>query len=119
MGEPQGRFGDTYVFKWEVATETAFFQNFVLQAVAKDNDGNVVRFGTLAGMIADNSANTRPVVLVDNVTVDNEGVNIRALAEINDNTFFGGICGVNSSTESHWTLLEGREASLRRVCRNM
>ena len=94
LGEPQGRFGDTYVFKWEVATETAFFQNFVLQAVAKDNDGNVVRSGTLAGMIADNSANTRPVVLVDNVTVDNEGVNIRALAEINDNTFFGGISRV-------------------------
>jgi hypothetical protein len=29
LGPPQGRFGNTYVFKWEVATETAFFQNFV------------------------------------------------------------------------------------------
>jgi hypothetical protein len=94
LGPPQGRFGNTYVFKWEVATETAFFQNFVLQAVAKDNDGNVVRSGTLAGLIADNSANTRPTVNVDNVTVDNEGVKIRALAEINDNSFFGGISRV-------------------------
>ena len=76
---PKGALENTYVFKWEVATETAFFQNFVLQAVAKDNDGNVVRSGTLAGLIADNSANTRPTVNVDNVTVDNEGVKIRAL----------------------------------------
>ena len=94
LGEPQGRFGDTYVFRWDVATETAFFQNFVMQAVAKDNDGNVVRSGTLAGLVADNSANTRPTVLIDNVTVSNEGVELRALAEINDNTFFGGISRV-------------------------
>ena len=48
----------------------------------------------MAGLIADNSANTRPTVHVDNVTVNNEGVQIRALAEINDNSFFGGISRV-------------------------
>ena len=49
LGEPQGRFGDTYVFKWEIATGTAFFQNFVLQAVAKDND-EMQEVKRLAGM---------------------------------------------------------------------
>ena len=95
LGDVQGRHEDTYVFKWTVASNIYNSQSFVLQAVAKDNDGNIVRSGTLAGLTADNSGNIRPKVEIDNIFVDQDGVKIRALAESRDaDMFFGGISRV-------------------------
>ena len=113
MGDVQGRHEDTYVFKWTVASTIYNSQSFVLQAVAKDNDGNIVRSGTLAGLTADNSGN-RPKVEIDNIFVDQDGVKIRALAESGDaDMFFGGISRVRFYQWCYFDAIGVREVLLR------
>ena len=40
LGEAQGRFGNTYIYKWVIEDQPNAFEPFVLQAVVMDNDRN-------------------------------------------------------------------------------
>ena len=71
-----------------------FFQMFNLQAIAKDNDGNIVRSSTLNGMLASNELSKRPSVRVDSINIDAEGVKIRAIAKPEGGSFSSGISRV-------------------------
>ena len=54
LGEAQGRFGNTYIYKWVIEDQPNAFEPFVLQAVVMDNDRSVVRSETLAGTLENN-----------------------------------------------------------------
>ena len=63
----RGRFVNTYVYKWKVES-TSFDMLFVIQVVAKDNDGNVVRSGSLSGLTMQNNTSKPPEVKMDSIS---------------------------------------------------
>ena len=95
LGDAQGRFGNTYVYRWKIdKTINASQENFVIQAIAKDNDGNIVRSSTLGGINYENNEERRPEVRMDRVSVDQNGILLRAVAGSPSNSFFSGISRV-------------------------
>ncbi|MFL2927325.1 MAG: TolB family protein [Opitutales bacterium] len=93
LGNAEGRYGNTYIYKWTIQRQDADQQSFVIQAIAKDNDGNIVRSGSLSGITVENNLSQRPTVRLDRVTVDQEGVKLRAIAGQQGN-FFSGVSRV-------------------------
>ena len=93
LGEAEGRSGNTYVYKWSVEQLDVDRQSFVIQAAAKDNDGNIVR-SSHSGLTAANYEEKPPEVNVDGVFIDAEGVKIRALARSVGGSFSSGISRV-------------------------
>ena len=94
LGDAEGRSGNTYVYKWSVEQLDVDSQSFFIQAAAKDNDGNIVRSSSIAGLTAANFEEKPPEVNVDGVFIDAEGVKIRALARSVGGSFSSGISRV-------------------------
>ncbi len=89
LGEAQSRFDDTYIYKWQIRLE----EDFVLHAETRDNDGNIVRSGSLIGSNFQNSESDPPKVRIDSITVESTGLRIRAIAEGDDSGGFFGFGG--------------------------